>query len=364
MSYRTLRLLGTCAALALALPMASHAADAVLAAPAARISDVEIYRDHATYRAMQGRLQAINDKGRPLRDYHLSKSQCWLDVSFHEYTRNDRSAFPQLALDEAGKLVALLEAAPDNRPLASPWDTPLVNGAARLRPDLWERAAALRGHSGFNACAAQRTSCAEVELVHAGNEFNQQQWRHAKPYVQIAEDLLGEAEQAAAQCGVAPVPAVAVLNTPAPQPAAVVPQVPSEQAVSLTANVLFNFDRYERNQIRNASLASLEAMAARIAAGDLTVKSVQLAGHADRLNSTGNNAYNDRLAQRRVETVREYLVKLGVPAQAITVGQFGDKQQVLACDKARLSTAELQECLLPNRRVEVVLVGVERKAIK
>jgi outer membrane protein OmpA-like peptidoglycan-associated protein len=94
------------------------------------------------------------------------------------------------------------------------------------------------------------------------------------------------------------------------------------------------------------------------------VKSVQLAGHADRLNGTGNTAYNDRLAQRRVETVREYLVKLGVPAQAITVGQFGDKQQVLACDKARLSTAELQECLLPNRRVEVVLVGVERKAIK
>jgi outer membrane protein OmpA-like peptidoglycan-associated protein len=333
--------------------MTSYGADAALAAPDARISDVEIYRDHATYRAMQGRIQALNDKGRPLRDYHLSKSQCWLDVSFHEYTRNDRSAFPQLALEEAGKLVALLEAAPDNRPLAGPWDTPLVNGAARLRPDLWERAAALRGHSGFNACAAQRTSCAEVELVHAGNEFNQQQWRHAKPYVQIAEDQLGEAEQAAARC----LPATPVAAAPvAPQAPVQAPAgVPPETTIALNANVLFNFDRHERNQIRRASLASLDAMAERIAAGEVEVQSVKLAGHADRLNSTGNNAYNKRLAERRVLTVRNYLIERGVPAHLITVGEFGDTQQVAACDKERLSQAALQECLLPNRRVEVVL---------
>ena len=67
---------------------------------AKRITDEAIHADLESYEATQGRIQALNDGGRPIRDYHLSKAQCWLDVSFHEYTRNDRSAFPQEALSE------------------------------------------------------------------------------------------------------------------------------------------------------------------------------------------------------------------------------------------------------------------------
>jgi OOP family OmpA-OmpF porin len=40
-------------------------------------------------------------------------------------------------------------------------------------------------------CAQAKTACGEVELVHAGHEQAQLGWRHAKPYVQIAEDLIG-----------------------------------------------------------------------------------------------------------------------------------------------------------------------------
>lgn len=122
-------------------------------------------------------------------------------MSLHEYTRNDRSAFPQAALTESEKLVQGMERGAG----ALPMDTPLVNDAARLRPDLWERATARKGHAGFR-CAQQRLACAEVELVHAGNEHNQQQWRHARPYVQTAEDLLGEARELADACA-APVAA-------------------------------------------------------------------------------------------------------------------------------------------------------------
>src|SRR5690606_13994709 len=84
--------------------------------------------------ATQARIQALNDGGRPLRDYHLSKSQCWLDVSFHEYSRNYRSAFPQQALDQAVQLIAGMEEGAE--PL--PTDTPLVNDARHLRDDLWK----------------------------------------------------------------------------------------------------------------------------------------------------------------------------------------------------------------------------------
>jgi OmpA-OmpF porin, OOP family len=53
----------------------------------------------------------------------------------------------------------------------------LVNGAAKLRQDLWTNIEILKSHKGFS-CAAQKVACAELELVHAGNEHNQQQWRH------------------------------------------------------------------------------------------------------------------------------------------------------------------------------------------
>lgn len=96
-------------------------------------------------------------------DHHLSKAQCWLVVSFHEYTRNERAPLPQAALTESEKLVVAMERG--MTPL--PTDTPLVGEAVMLRGDLWERARALRGEGGFE-CATQKTACAEGEPVRLG----------------------------------------------------------------------------------------------------------------------------------------------------------------------------------------------------
>ena len=169
-----------------------------LAAQQDRISDATIAADYDSYKAMQSRINQLNEQGIPVRDYALSKAQCWLDVSLHEYTRNDRSDFPQAAFSESEKLIVTLE-----RKHIPDTDTALVNGAVRLRPDLWERTASLKQHSGFR-CAWRQVACAEVELVHAGNEHSQQQWRHSKPYVQIAEDLLSEASAAVQSCSPPP----------------------------------------------------------------------------------------------------------------------------------------------------------------
>lgn len=169
-----------------------------------RITDEAIDADLQGYQTTQGRIQALNDAGRPVRDYGMAKAQCWLDVSFHEYTRNDRSSFPQEALTESEKLIVDME----NGVAPLPTDTPLVNKAKYLRDDLWQRLKAIHGTPGFE-CAQQAVACGEVELAHAGNEFNQQQWRHSKPYIQIAEDLVNDAEALARQCGVSgPVPVI------------------------------------------------------------------------------------------------------------------------------------------------------------
>lgn len=330
-------------------------AGTLLAPAAQRISDAVIQADHRAYETLQGRIKSLNDQGRAVRDYHLSKAQCWLDVSLHEYTRNDRSAFPQAALTESEKLVRLMEAAGSPKPLNGPWDTPLVNDAARLRPDLWARADALKQHRGL-ACAAQRTACAEVELVHAGNEFNQQQWRHAKPYVQIAEDQLLDAQQLADAC--LPAAPAAVVAPPVPAaPVIPAPAVAAKQPVALSAHVLFNFDKHGAADMRAQSRTALDQLSAQLRAG-VTVTAVQLTGHADRLNSTGNARYNQQLSEKRARTVREALIGLGMAPGLISYAYRGDSLPVAQCEGKHSSPAALQECLLPNRRVEVQISGV------
>ncbi len=292
-----------------------------------RITDEAIHADLQGYEATQGRIQALNDAGRPVRDYHLSKAQCWLDVSFHEYTRNDRSAFPQEALTESEKLIVAMETGVS--PI--PTDTPLVNNAKYLRDDLWQRLKAIHGTPGFS-CAQQAVACGEVELVHAGNEFNQQQWRHSKPYIQIAEDLVNDAEAMARQCAVAP---AAAAPTPGP----------------LIANVLFEFDRDGRKDIRTYSLESIDRALATLAGEQRELAGVTLVGHADRMQGNGFD-YNQGLSQRRAQTVRELLIGRGVAAEQIRYEYRGDTQQVQQCEGVK-PRAALLECLLPNRRVEV-----------
>ena len=336
---------------ALAWPLL--AASQTLTPAAQRISDNVIHADYKTFEQTQARIKGLNDQGRPLRDYHLAKAQCWLDVSFHEYTRNDRSPFPQESLDQSVKLVQSME----QKSASLPMDTPLVNSADRLRPDLWAQAQLLKGHAGFQ-CVAQRVACAEVELVHAGNEHAQQGWRHAKPYVQVAEDQLAAARVEADACAPRPAPVIAQVPPPvSPPPSPPPPALRVPQPAEFQANVLFNHDRHEQPQARPMTLERLDVAIARSREAGTRLTAVQLIGHADR---TGKHPYNEALANRRVETVRDYLVAKGVPAGAITTAVQGDRQQVNPCSGKFRSRAEELECLLPNRRVEVNFVTLRQ----
>ncbi|MEN9627321.1 MAG: hypothetical protein RJA10_548 [Pseudomonadota bacterium] len=342
------------AALVSAGPVAQ--AQTALSPPASRITDAAISADQRGYEAMQARLKALNDGGRPLRDHHLAKAQCWLDTSFHEYTRNDRGPWPQAALSEAEKLVQALE----KRQLPLPDETPLIAGAQRIRPDLWQRAAQLRSHAGW-PCAQARAACAEVELVHAGHELAQIGWRHARPYVQIAEDLLGEADALAAACVPAPAPAplpvpspVVVVPPPAPAPAPVIVTVREPAELRVMAGLVFRFDKHGQADITGAGLAGLDAALQQMAAERLQLQAVHLSGHADRLKHPRQAAYNQELSERRVRTVREMLVARGIPADRINTVARGDQVATTSCNQPQ--GAALKDCLLPDRRVEVQFV--------
>lgn len=302
-----------------------------------RISGPAIRADHEAYAALQGRIKALNDHGIRVDNPHLAKAQCWLDTSFHEYTRNDRGGYPQAALDESVKLVDALEAGRDPG-----WDTPLVNGAQRLRPDLWERSRGLRDLPGF-ACAAQAAACAEVELVHAGNEIHDGGWRHAKPYIQIAEDLLATAGRRAAAC-------------PADGP----PTAAHEEAGELAADALFRFDRGDLAGLLPEGRALLDALAARLQAAYARIERIRLVGHTDRL---GSDAYNQRLSEQRAWTVKQYLQAQGVtaPIQAEGAGEREPGGATAHCRGERASP-QLTRCLQPDRRVDVEIIGELRNA--
>lgn len=202
---------------------ALHAQTSTDGAP--RPSAPLIQTNPTSYNAQQRRIQALNESGRHrVASYSLAKAQCWLDVSFHEFSRNDRSMFPQRALNESFKITDYLArggdvASPDN-PAAQ---TPGVLEATRLRPDLWAQAEHIKRQPGYR-CAENLVACSEVALAHADHEFRQQQWRHAQPYVQMAEDRLDQAQAALRACTPAPSPpATAVFSAPAGERPAAAP---------------------------------------------------------------------------------------------------------------------------------------------
>lgn len=316
---------------------------APLAMPELRISDRAVAADQQAYRLLQERIKKLNDGGVRVGDYYLSKAQCWLDVSFHEYTRNDRSAFPLQALQESAKIVAALE----DGSAPNPGDaTPLVNDATRLREDLWSSFGQLRASPGF-ACAAQKVACGEVELVHAGNEYKQQGWRHANPYVQLAEDAQAAARSAAAACP-------ADQPKPDPQPAILPPRSEHER-ITLDMDALFRFDKAGPADVLPQGLEKIRELAARLQQGYVQIDTLSVTGHTDRL---GSDSYNQALSEKRALTVKQLLREQGI-ANVISAYGKGKAEPVAACDQVA-PRAALIACLQPNRRVEIELTGIKR----
>ena len=72
---------------------------------------------------------------------------------------------------------------------------------------------------------------------------------------------------------------------------------------------------------------------------------VEIGGHTD---SLGSNAYNQKLSQRRAESVKTYLSERGVDASRMEVKGYGEAEPVAPND-----TAEGREL---NRRVELKIL--------
>ncbi len=352
--------IGTRTATQIVLPSAGREQD--------RISDGAILADRRFLADLEKRLASLNANGVAARDYHLSKASAWLDFATEEYSDNDRGGTVEGALEQSVLLIRGLE----SRSPRLPMDTVIIKGSRRIRDDLWQRAEQFKQHAEF-ACVAHRIARLEVQLVWAGHEEIEGGWRHAKPYIEIAEEMANQIDVSFDACSTArarlaeptaetlaarsesvqpltlpnPAPTPSSPPTPTLTPSATPPLL-TPTRITLAADTLFRFQGAARDDIQAPALQELEALVRRLK-GMGAIHRILITGHSDRL---GDAAYNLKLSQARADTLRMLLIDRGVKAEQVQAAGAGESEPLVTCSGDR-AHAVLIDCLQANRRVEI-----------
>ncbi|BAP88034.1 outer membrane protein A [Burkholderiales bacterium GJ-E10] len=139
----------------------------------------------------------------------------------------------------------------------------------------------------------------------------------------------------------APKPAPKPMAKAAPAPAPVVTKPAVLERVTFGSDALFAFDHYN---LKPAARARLDALVQRMHGA--RINAIHVVGYTD---SIGTEKYNQKLSERRANSVRNYLIQDGVPADIITAEGRG-KHDFVASNKTAAGRAK-------NRRVEVEVDG-------
>lgn len=115
--------------------------------------------------------------------------------------------------------------------------------------------------------------------------------------------------------------------------------------ISLPGDVTFDFDKAT---IRDAARATLDQLAALIAAGGSG--DIAIEGHTD---ARGDDAYNKRLSEQRAAAVQDYLVGKGVDRSRLKTIGLGELRPV--APNAKSDGTDDESGRQRNRRVEVIL---------
>ena len=151
--------------------------------------------------------------------------------------------------------------------------------------------------------------------------------------------FFGGKKKAVAEATPAPAPAPAPAPGPAPAPAPK-PKAAPDQKVTIAMNILFDFDKADiKPQYHNELKKVSDYMNA------YPWENATLEGHTCNI---GTDAYNKGLSQRRVDSVKKYLVeKLGISADRLTAVGYGSSNPIASNDT--------REGRQQNRRVQAVM---------
>lgn len=130
------------------------------------------------------------------------------------------------------------------------------------------------------------------------------------------------------------------------------PNFDDRQNFTLLTDSLFAFDKSGINDLQMGGRKNLDQLVQEIKRYQ-NLRNIRVEGHTDRL---GSSEHNLKLSQARADTVKDYLVSQGIPGNLIHSVGLGAANQVVPC-KGITSPKLLKDCLLPNRRVEVIVQG-------
>ena len=141
---------------------------------------------------------------------------------------------------------------------------------------------------------------------------------------------------------------------PAPAPAAApTPPKRCDAAVTFQKDETFAFDRYA---LTAAAKTRLDADVIGKLATCASVEAVVIEGHADRI---GSQQYNQKLSERRADSVKAYLVGKGADRNKIETIGMGKTVPAKFCPDIK-NRKELIACLAPNRRAIISVKGAGR----
>ena len=127
---------------------------------------------------------------------------------------------------------------------------------------------------------------------------------------------------------------------------------PVAEKVTFAADVLFDFDKAV---IKPEGKSKLDDISNKVRGINLEV--VIAIGHADRI---GPDQYNQRLSVRRAEAIKAYLVSKGIEGNRVYTEGKGEKQPVTGAKCKGVGGAKLIQCLQPDRRVEIEVIGTRK----
>lgn len=172
---------------------------------------------------------------------------------------------------------------------------------------------------------------------------------------------------ALAQAPCDPVAKVAATATPADtfEPNALPPSAAAPLAAAaplspvkmqFSSDALFAFDQ---SALRPEGTQMLDDLVAQLQGS--SYDQIMVTGHADRL---GSAEYNQKLSERRADTVHAYLLSKNIASTKISVSGQGESTPQTAPDAcAGLARAPLIACLQPDRRVDVEMQGTRAATV-
>ncbi|MPN01133.1 Outer membrane protein A [bioreactor metagenome] len=107
---------------------------------------------------------------------------------------------------------------------------------------------------------------------------------------------------------------------------------------------------------RSEGKAKLDDLVSKAKAIKLEV--ILAVGHTDRI---GSDSYNQKLSEKRAAAVKEYLVAKGIEANRVYTEGKGETQPVTGdkCGKSDKKSKSLIDCLQPDRRVDIEVIGTK-----